>query len=170
MSENSALCIKAEHDGKDGFREQNKLHKPYVNICKTVTGYYPANPEKIKVISKKRTETGLPLQSVGEFSFGDMDFEILEGKGGHLKGEIVLIDYKNHIVFSGDIYVNTHDLTAEQKEYNKYAPILMTSVDTDKDLSSEERNYLISRLGLGEWRIFGGHGGVKRETLHFLLR
>ena len=57
-----------------------------------------------------------------------------------------------------------------QKEYNRYAPILMTSVDTDKDLSSEERNYLISRLGLGEWRIFGGHGGVKREILHFLLR
>ena len=170
MSENSALCIESEYNGKDGFREQNKLHKPYVNICKTVTGYYPVDPEKIKVISKKRTETGLPLQSVGEFSFGDMDFEILEGKGGHLKGEIVLIDYKNHIVFSGDIYVNTHDFTAEQKEYNRYAPILMTSVDTDKDLSAEERNYLISRLGLGEWRIFGGHGGVKREILHFLPR
>ncbi len=160
-SEKSALCLKAEYEGKDGIREQNRLHKPYVNICKTVTGYAPVSPDRIKVISKARDDGKIPLQSVGSFSFGDMDFEILEGKGGHLPGEIVLIDYKNHIVFSGDVYVNTHGFTSEQKEYNKYAPILMTSVDTDSSLCKEEREYMTSRLGLGEWRIFGGHGAKK---------
>lgn len=160
-SEKSAECLTAEYEGRDGLREQNRLHKPYVNICKTVTGYTPVNPEKIKVISEGRNSGGFPLQSVGEFSFGDMAFEILEGKGGHLEGEIVLVDYINHIVFSGDIYVNTHDLTAEQKEYNRYAPILMTSVDTDRNLCSAEREYLTGRLGVGKWRIFGGHGGKK---------
>ena len=47
------------------------------------------------------------------------------GKGGHLPGEIVLIDYSKNIAITGDIYINTHGLTAEQAEYNQYAPILM---------------------------------------------
>ena len=45
-------------------------------------------------------------------------------------GEVILIDYAKHIAFTGDIYINTHGLTAEQAEYNQYAPILMIFVDT----------------------------------------
>ena len=34
------------------------------------------------------------------------------------------------------------DMISQQTEYNKYAPILMTSVDFDPDLCREERNDL----------------------------
>ena len=84
-----------------------------------------------------------------------------EGKGGHLPGEIVLIDYAHHIAFTGDIYINTHGLTPEQAEYNQYAPILMTSVDTDPKLCAEERKAVMQRLGVGNWQIFGAHGFKK---------
>ena len=53
------------------------------------------------------------------------------------------------------------DLTKKQAEYNQYAPILMTSVDTDADLCSKERSAFLQRLGVGEWSIFGGHGQKK---------
>ena len=92
-----------------------------------------------------------PLTQIGFFDFADLHFEVYEGKGGHLPGEVVLIDYKNQIAFTGDVYINVHGLTAEQAEYNQYAPILMTSVDTDPKLCGEERalNYAKASLFCG---------------------
>ena len=73
----------------------------------------------------------------------------------------ILFDYSNMVAFTGDIYVNIHGMTAEQSEYNRYAPILMTSVDTDPELCRQEREALMQRLGTGKWSIFSGHGAVK---------
>ena len=84
-----------------------------------------------------------------------------EGKGGHLPGEIVLIDYEHRIAITGDVYVNVHGMTSEQKQYNRYAPILMTSVDTDPHLCAQEREAVFQRLGAGKWQVFGAHGAVK---------
>ena len=49
----------------------------------------------------------------------------------------------------------------EQAEYNQYAPILMTSVDTEPKLCGAERTAILRRLGVGNWRIFGAHGAPK---------
>jgi len=157
-SAGSALCLEKEYMGEDGFREQNPLHKPYINICKILTSYAPVNPAKITVPWEKREPLREPLTQIGFFDFEDLHFEVYEGKGGHLPGEIVLIDYTNHVVFSGDIYINLHGLTAQQAEYNQYAPILMTSVDTDPKLCAAERKAVMQRLGAGDWKIFGAHG------------
>lgn len=160
-SEKSAECLEAEYCGDDGFREQNRLHKPYINICKILTGYMPPTPEKVKIIHKGRTEENMPLVQTGFFDFGDLRFEVYEGRGGHLAGEIVLIDYANHIAFTGDVYVNIKGFTPEQAKYNQYAPILMTSVDTDPKLCAVERKTIMQRLGAGKWQIFGAHGFKK---------
>ncbi len=160
-SEKSAECLKAEYEGKDGFREKNRLHKPYINICKILTDYTPPSPDKITILHKGRCESDVPLVQTGFFSIGDLDFEVYEGKGGHLLGEIVLIDYKNHIAFTGDIFINLRGFTPEQATYNQYAPILMTSVDTDPKLCAVERQAIMQRLGTGSWQIFGAHGCKK---------
>ncbi|MDY6313668.1 MAG: hypothetical protein SPL89_00660 [Clostridia bacterium] len=73
--------------------------------------------------------------------------------------------YENHVVFSGDVFVNLKDITSRQALYNRYAPILMTSVDTDPKLCGDERCSLFARLGTGAWQIFGGHGGKKLYTI-----
>lgn len=158
-SEKSMECLKLEFEGKDGFREKNRLHKPYIRICKVLTSYEPIAPDKIVSISG--TGGDEPLNRSGFFDFGDLHFELYEGGGGHLEGELVLIDFKNHIVFTGDVFVNMKEMTAQQAQYNKYAPILMTSVDTDSELCAAERNAVFLRLGVGSWQIFGGHGGKK---------
>ena len=158
-------CLAAEYRGADGYREQNPLHKPYIKICKALTLYTPPDPEKITVLWGTQKESQAPLQQIGFFDFGEMHFEVYQGKGGHLKGETVLIDYSHHVVFSGDIYVNIHGMTREQAEYNQYAPVLMTSVDTDPALCALERNAIIQRLGAGNWQIFGAHGMKKDYCL-----
>ena len=157
----TANCLTNEYEGKNGYRESNPLHKPYINICKILTSYQTINPNKITALWNDIQNPSEPLTQIGFFDFEELHFEVYEGKGGHLPGEIVLIDYSKHIAFTGDIYINTHGLTAEQAEYNQYAPILMTSVDTDSKLCLEERKAIMQRLGVGQWQIFGAHGFKK---------
>lgn len=157
----TARCLKNEYMGKNGFREENHLHKPYINICKILTSYQTTNPDKVVPMWNDADNLTQPLTQIGFFDFGELHFEVYEGKGGHLPGEIVLIDYSKHIAITGDIYINIHGLTAEQAQYNQYAPILMTSVDTDPALCLEERKAIMQRLGVGNWQIFGAHGFKK---------
>ena len=163
----TAECLRMEYETGDGYREQNPLHKPYIRICKTLTSYRPVNPEKIRVVGEASVNAAENdvLSHAGFFDFGDLHFELYQGGGGHLPGESVLIDYENHLVFSGDVYVNMKDMTAQQAQYNRYAPILMTSVDTDPKLCARERQAIFARLGVGTWQIFGGHGGKKVYTV-----
>lgn len=161
VSCNSARSLQREYFREDGFREQNPLHKPYVNICKILTSYEEVDPGKLVTPWQDLQNLREPLTQIGFFDFGDLHFEVYEGKGGHLPGEIVLIDYDHNIAFTGDVYINVHGLTAQQAEYNQYAPILMTSVDTDPKLCADERTAILRRLGVGNWRIFGAHGAPK---------
>lgn len=164
-SPKTALCLKNEYEGRDGYREENPIHKPYINICKILTSYKAVDPEKVTAKWNDVQELTAPLTQIGFFDFEELSFEVYEGKGGHLPGEIVLIDYSNHIAITGDIYINMHGLTAQQAEYNQYAPILMTSVDTDPRLCLEERRAIMQRLGAGQWQIFGAHGFKKDYSL-----
>ena len=161
VSRKSARCMGLESRGENGFREENPLHKPYISICKALTGFEPADPDRLVCPWRDPEECGEPLVQIGFFDFCDMHFEVYEGSGGHMPGEVVLIDYAHHVAFTGDVYVNLKGMTARQAEYNRYAPILMTSVDTNKDECARERAALLQRLGAGEWKIFGGHGYKK---------
>ena len=164
-SRKTAQCLALEYEGKDGFREQNPFHKPYINICKTLTDYQPVSPDKVQGLWGSLETPSEPLQQIGFFDFGELHFEVYEGKGGHLPGETVLIDYAHNLAFTGDIFINMEGLTAEQREYNQYAPILMTSVDTDPKLCSLERRAVMQRLGAGSWNIFGAHGYKKEYNV-----
>lgn len=157
----TALCLENEYNGLDGYREENPLHKPYINICKTLTEYQPVNPQKIIKLWNDPKTNDTPLTYIGDFNFEELNFKVYEGSGGHLTGEIVLIDYTNHIAITGDIYINLRGLTPEQEKYNQYAPILMTSVDTNPQLCSEERQAILKLLDKGNWQIFGAHGFKK---------
>ncbi len=145
---------------KRDFREQNPVHLPYVRICKLLTHYAPPPVEKLKIACRVEDDAEEPVYKAGEYRFGEFEFEIYATAGGHLSGEIILINRKYKLVFSGDVYVNLHGFTPEQAVYNRYAPILMTSVDTDVELARLQRKTLLSILGEGTWRIFGGHGAM----------
>ena len=161
VSHNSARSLTREFRKEDGFREQNPLHRPYVNICKILTDYQEMDPQYLVTPWQDLPDLQTPLTPIGFFDFGDLHFEVHEGRGGHLPGEVVLIDRQHKIAFTGDVYINVHGLTAAQAEYNQYAPILMTSVDTDPKLCNAERHAILDLLDEGNWRIFGAHGAPK---------
>ena len=164
-SKKTAACIEMEYETGSGYREELKFHKPYVEICKTLTLYKPVDPSKILGRWGSDEPNEELLTQIGFFDFGELHFEIYEGKGGHIAGETVLIDYAHKIAFTGDIYINMRGMIPAQAEYNKYAPILMTSVDTDSSICAIERQAILQRLGTGEWQIFGGHGYKKEFSV-----
>ena len=160
MSTRSLESLSLEYEGKNAFREQNELHAPYIRICKLLTGYMPPRTDHLRAMCGS-LKNDMPLSTAGEYTFGDMHFEVYEGAGGHLPGEIVMIDYDHGVAFTGDIYVNIKGMTPEQAAYNRCAPVLMTSVDTNPRMAASERGALMRRLGAGEWRVFGGHGQMR---------
>lgn len=160
VSQRSKESLSAEADNRAGFREQNHVHLPYVNICKILTEYETVDKEKLLSPWNKSSLTA-PIEQIGFYTIGELNFEVYEGKGGHLAGEILMIDFEHKVAFTGDVFINLTDLTKKQAEYNQYAPILMTSVDTDSKLCGKERCAFLQRLGVGEWSIFGGHGQKK---------
>lgn len=165
LSAKSAECIRLESTGADGFREQNPLHRPYIRICKTLTGYQLPSLARLHARWGDLTPLQEPLKDVGTFAFGDLRFRVYEGAGGHLPGELLLLDFDHRIAFTGDVYVNIHGMTEAQSTYNRYAPILMTSVDTDPQLCAAERQAFFALLTPGTWRIFGAHGACKTMTV-----
>ena len=165
LSQKSRDSLVSERAAGGGFREENPLHAPYARICKTLTSYVPPQPETLHVIAGSAEPLSSPLERTGDFSFGPLSFEVYEGAGGHLPGEIVLVERQRRLAFTGDIYVNIKGFTPEQAVYNRYAPYLMTSVDTDPALAAREREALWQVLGPGTWSVFGGHGPRKEVAL-----
>lgn len=158
LSRKSYGSLKAEYENGYGLREKHQVHRPYVRICKLLTGYEPPNPQKMEIISDRPETESAPLVKTGEFTFEDMHFTVFEGAGGHLPGELVIADAEHKICFTGDVFINLSDMTTPQKKYNSYAPILMTTVDSDPGLAAKERK-LIKKEFSG-FKVFGSHGGV----------
>jgi glyoxylase-like metal-dependent hydrolase (beta-lactamase superfamily II) len=104
------------------------------------------------------------LEKIGELRFGKLFFEVFEAAGGHVPGECVYLERSLGLAFTGDILVNIKGFTKPQADFNRLAPYLMTSVDTDPALAARERAAIEELLGSGKWTIFGGHGApIERE-------
>jgi len=159
-----------EADGKEDLREQNPMHKPYCRLSKIISEYELPPLEKCKVIGRREEilaakEGGASkeeeiLTPIGSLNFGNQRFDFFEGKGGHVKGDTVIICKELKLLFSGDIYVNIKGFSAEQKEFNSLAPFLMTGVDSDSPLAKEAREYLVEKYS--DYLFCPGHGPVKK--------
>ena len=145
-------------EGKEDFREQNPLHEPYCRLSRIISGYVPPALEKCIVIGKREGDE--ILAPIGSHFFGGKRFDFYEGKGGHVRGDTVIVCDELKLVFSGDIYVNIKGFSNEQKEFNALAPFLMTGVDSDPKLAREARDYLVSKYS--DYIICPGHGAVKK--------
>ncbi|MCI7605769.1 MAG: ACT domain-containing protein [Spirochaetales bacterium] len=163
-SKRSRDCLYRESKGQDGLREENRLHRPYIRMCKILTHYTLPDMDKVEAVGGEPDFTSSSIEKSGSWNWEGLDFTLYEGAGGHLKGESLLVLEKEKVAFTGDIWVNIKDMTALQSEYNTLAPVLMTSVDTDPMLSKKERERLKSIL-LPNTRVFPGHGNVKTLVL-----
>lgn len=75
-----------------------------------------------------------------------------------MAGETIWVERRERLALTGDVFVNLKGFTAEQAAFNRLAPYLMTSVDTDPRKAAAERQALKGVLGEGEWIVAGAHG------------
>ncbi len=162
----SAACLdnfRREQAGEAAIREENPLHAPYVQISKLLSDYTPPCTDRF-ISFASPAETGILsdriLSAPVRVQIGPLDFTVYEGGGGHVAGEVILVEETHRLAFTGDIFVNIKAFTPEQARFNTLAPYLMTSVDTDPALAKAEREAFRKLLSPGVWQVFGGHGAM----------
>lgn len=151
-----------ESMGIVGWREQNVTSFPYMHIGNVLSGYRTPAYEHMVCLGEESPmgEQEELLRMIDTLEIAPFTFEVWEGKGGHVRGETMLIERNHRICVSGDIFVNVHGETKPQARFTKLAPYLMTSVDSVPELARKEREALFGLLEPGSWQVLGGHGGV----------
>ncbi|QNU65460.1 MBL fold metallo-hydrolase [Ruminiclostridium herbifermentans] len=166
LNKKSADSLKRQYMGVPDDREQNETSLGYSKLSRIISGYIPPNTDKFYIIDEDTPEEHNNLQFIGSFAVSDLEFEVFEGSGGHLRGEMVFVCRKYGIVFTGDILVNISGFTPERAEFNSLAPYLLRSVNTDSAKATEMRNQIISlaeEIGDANQKpciICGGHGPI----------
>ncbi len=144
----------AEHDSMPNFREQNTLHEPYCKLSKIISDYTSPSIERCVVIGNKTDDELISV--TGKLDFANLTFDIYEGCGGHVKGEVVIVCEQLKILFTGDIFVNAKGFSEKQKQFNLLAPYLMTSVNVDSFKAKKLREH-IAKEYVG-FTAYPGHG------------
>ncbi len=155
----TANCFAGEHIGLPCPREENPNMLPYYRLSKLITNYAPPPMNALHYLDETPSDDELPLSVIGHFRFGDLDFAVYQGNGGHVPGETVLMDEAHRIAITGDDFINARDLTAPQKEFNRLAPYLARSVNQDSPRYHAILHTLRGMLPEG-WLILPGHGGI----------
>jgi len=120
-------------------------------------------------LSDKTIEKRGAFPVIARFRIGDMEFEALEGMGGHMHGEVFYLCPEEGLLFPEDAVINFRSLSPDRTAYNVLADYLMTSVNVDSKLAREERHALLSLISEIDEQLVGknkkcliccGHGSV----------
>lgn len=166
LNEKSADSLRRQRDGIPDSRESNELSLGYSKLSRIISGYVPPDPARFVLL-----DTGTPAQHssllhIGGFTAGGLSFEVYEGSGGHLPGEMVFVCREPGIVFTGDILVNISGFSPERAEFNSLAPYLMRSVNIDSRKANRMRTAVagvitdIAAANGAPCLVCGGHGPV----------
>lgn len=164
LNEKSADSLNRQLKGELDYREQNNFCVGYSKLSRIITNYQPPIPDKFHTIGHDVPKHHEDLLLIDTLKFNDLELEVYEGSGGHLYGEMIFLCKKHHVIFTGDIYVNTKGLSDERVEFNSLAPYLMTSVNTNSEYAKNMRNAvcdLIGNEGRKGFYVCGGHGTVE---------
>ena len=145
-----------EHRGRPSYRERNPMHAPYNALTKILSHYKAPELGRCAVIGKREGDD--PLEFIGSMRFGDWTFNIIEGAGGHARGETIITCPELKIAFTGDLIINEQGLSESQREFLDLQPFVMASFDANPALAETIRQELQHRLN--GYTIFPGRGPI----------
>jgi len=153
--------------GHPDYREKKGEHFGYSRLSRIISNYIPPSPDLFEIIEQENIpEEHDKLITIGKFTFKDITFNILEGSGGHLPGEMIFVSPEYGIIFTGDNLVNVTGFSEETLEFNMLAPYLMQSVNVDSAKANDMRKQLITMIkdiqcqNVKPCLICGGHGSL----------
>ena len=166
LNQKSADGLRLQREGLPDYREHNVLGLGYSRLSRIISGYIPPDPARFELIDAGTPAQHDDLLPIGRFSVGDLNFEVYEGSGGHLYGEMMFLCREQGLAFTGDILVNISGFTPERARFNSLAPYLMRSVNVDSGRATEMRRRItgqIEEISAHSGRpcvVCGGHGPV----------
>ena len=163
-SQRTADCFANESLGLPSPREASATGLPYYRLNKLITEYAVPPLNRLRILNTSHGDDEQPISPIGAFLFGDMRFNVLQGNGGHVPGETMLIDPVHRVAFTGDDYINPHNMTPPQKEFDRLAPYLARSVNVDSPRYHAILRAVLAMLDGKGYLIFPGHGGVVQRT------
>jgi glyoxylase-like metal-dependent hydrolase (beta-lactamase superfamily II)/ACT domain-containing protein len=128
-----------------------------------------ASPQEIRCFSEPTGARRGIFPVIGAITIGAIEFEVLDGLGGHTFGQVFLYSRTHGLLFAADSVINFSSLTKERADYSSLAAFLVTSVNVDSERAKQER---IALMALAEETdralastgrrclICGGHGAV----------
>ncbi|MDP4093883.1 MAG: MBL fold metallo-hydrolase [Bacillota bacterium] len=164
MNKKSAESLNRQNRGIPDYRENNELCYGYSKLSRIISGYMPPTPESLNIIDEDTPEEHDQLLSIGSFNVKGLEFEVYEGSGGHVYGEMIFLCREHSVIFTGDNLVNINGFSTGRAEFNSLAPYLMTSVNVDSRKASEMRNQIVNfieEIGINNHKpciVCGGHG------------
>lgn len=166
LNEKSARSLHRQLIGIADYREINDFCFGYSKLSRIISGYIPLDTDRFDIIDSGTPEDHNELLHIGDFTIADLEFEVFEGSGGHIYGEMVFVCRKYGITFTGDNLVNITGFSTERSEFNSLAPYLMRSVNIDSLKATAMRNQIVSLIeDIGSHNqkpciICGGHGPI----------
>lgn len=156
LGRNSYHNFELESKGKPSYRERDELNAPYVALSKIISRYEPPHLSRCAVIGKRVTDE--PLEPIGAIRFGNWMFQVIEGAGGHVRGETIIVCPELKIAFTGDLFINSAGLTDKQRAYEALQPSLMANIDTNPGLAMLCRTQLLTDYG--NYTLCPGRGPI----------
>lgn len=160
MSPLARQHFQLENSGAPNFRERNPAHAPYCAISRILSRYSPPEMNRLRVVEGPPDDPAAPLWPIGSLTFCGKRFDLYRGNGGHVPGEMILVDEAEKLVFTGDIAVNIGGFSPRQAAFNRLAPYLMTSVNVDSAAAALERRVLLERFPQSKYLYCCGHGAI----------
>jgi glyoxylase-like metal-dependent hydrolase (beta-lactamase superfamily II) len=145
-----------EADGRPSYRERNPLHAPYNALSKILTHYQSPQLGRCVVMGARVDDD--PLELIGSMRFGDWTFLVMEGAGGHSRGEAVITCPELKLAFTGDLLVNERGMSESQRAFCDLQSFVRTSYDTKPELAEEIRRQL--RADLGGYTVCPARGPI----------
>ncbi len=155
-----AGSFQRESEGGPCCRELFDNFRPAYVLYKLMTQYQTPPLQRLQIIGDPQAAPTQGLTPTGVFRWQGLDFQIYQGAGGHVAGEIVLISRPSHLVLAGDLRVNVHDILPAQVQFDQCILALLGSSDINPELAAQERHSLRDLLGPGSWDICCGHGAM----------
>ncbi|MFA7166656.1 MAG: MBL fold metallo-hydrolase [Desulfoplanes sp.] len=173
MNPQSRDVLRNPSRGYGSDLKDSVLEKVYTRLSHILSEYSPPDRETIRLFSDVSLDTCHGFSLIDHFSLGEITFEVLQGRGGHVHGEMIFLARDHGLIFTGDCLVNLKDMSRERAEYNKLADFLMTSVNVNSAIAREQRRALLEMIGECDTEleahgkrmlVCGGHGPVSIVT------
>ena len=137
----------------------------YARLSRIITDYVQPDASGIVIIGGDDEKDHDDFLLIDRIPFGDIELEVYEGPGMHSKGETVVLCRGSKLLFTGDLYSNTKDVTPERAEFNQIAPFIPRDSEEDLERLTDARSKLgeiMDSIGRDGMIVCGGHGNIKR--------